>query len=130
MKHIVQSIIFIALICLGVFGLFSLFFAHPMALFIQIVIVGIIVLIGLFFFQRLLEGPDRRRYKHAAKQSRKHHRFAAYRRLRGMRASRLKVISNRKPNPLKVFNHQSSKDQKHLTVIEGKKNKKKKRVLF
>lgn len=120
------------LIGLGLFGLLSVFMAHPMALFIQLAIIGLIVLVGLFFFQRLLENPAQRRYQAAAKHSKKqtHSKLAAYRRLRGMRAARLKVISSHRSAPLKGLSHQSAKDQKHLTVIEGKKHKKKKRVLF
>ncbi|MFT8362162.1 MAG: SA1362 family protein [Sporolactobacillus sp.] len=132
MKKIIYSIIFLLLIGLCLFGLLSVFMAHPMALFIQLAIIGLIVLVGLFFFQRLLENPTQRQYHAAVKQTKKqkHGRLAAYRRLRSMRAARLKVISNHRPALLKGLTHPSAKDQKHLTVIEGKKHKKKKRVLF
>ncbi|MFT8317452.1 MAG: SA1362 family protein [Sporolactobacillus sp.] len=131
-KTFLYSLAFFSIVGLGLFGLLSLFFDHQQAFFVQLIIAAVVVVIGLFFFRRLADDTvrtDQNRYRKAAKQTAKRRKLTAYRKLRGIHASRLKVISS-SPHSFKDLGRRSAKPHGHLTVIEGKKNKKKKRVLF
>lgn len=133
MKTFFYSLAFSLIIALGIFGLLTKIFSNPTALLVQLMIVAGVIVVGLFFFKRLAEGTgnnDQALYRRAAKQSvRRHKDSALTRRIRGIHPSRLKVISNGSSHSFKEA-RQPSKDHGHLTVIEGKKSKKKKRVLF
>lgn len=134
-KTFLYSLVFFLIVALGLFGLLASFLKNSTALLVQLLIVVAVAAVGLFFFRRLAGGGgtgngERARYRKAAKQSARRRRLTALsRRARGIHPSKLKVISNRS-RKLKEFSRQSSKDHGHLTVIDGKKNKKKKRVLF
>lgn len=131
MKTFLYSLVFSLIIALGLFGLLSSILDNPTALLVQLLIVAVIVAIGLFLFRRLAEstgGGDQSRYRRAARQSIRRHKMAS-RKGRGFHPSNLKVISTGS-RLHRETGRQSSKDQSYLTVIDGKKNKKKKRVLF
>ncbi|MDD9149286.1 MULTISPECIES: SA1362 family protein [unclassified Sporolactobacillus] len=133
MKTFLYSLVFFLIVALGLFGLLASFLNNSTALLVQLLIIAAIAAAGLFFFRRLAGGSrneDRARYRKAAKQSIRRRKLSALsRKVRGIHPSKLRVISNRSRN-LKEVSRQSIKDHGHLTVIDGKKNKKKKRVLF
>ncbi|MCL1632555.1 hypothetical protein M3N64_11560 [Sporolactobacillus sp. CPB3-1] len=135
MKTFFYSLTFLIIGGLGLFGLLSMFLPSQKTVIItQLIILALVVIIGLFFFRRLAEwtgNVDQARYKKAARQSRRRRRVAAYsRKTRNMHAAtKLKVIKNGTYS-IKKLTHQQNKEHGHLTVIEGRKNKKKKRLLF
>ncbi|TGA96400.1 hypothetical protein E4665_15710 [Sporolactobacillus shoreae] len=133
MKTFLYSLIFSLIIALGIFGLLTKIFSNPTALLVQLLILAAIIAVGLFFFKRLAEGTgnaDQALYRRAAKQSLKRRKITSIsRKFRGIHPSRFKVISSGSRS-FKELSRQSIKEHGHLTVIEGKKNKKKKRVLF
>lgn len=132
-KTFLYSLVFFLIVALGLFGLLASFLNNSTALLIQLLIIAAVAAAGLFFFRRLAGGSgngERARYRKAAKQSMRRHKLSVLgRKVRGIHPSKLKVISNRS-RKLKEVSRQSTKDHGHLTVIDGKKNKKKKRVLF
>jgi len=129
------SLTFLVIGGLGLFGLLSMFLPSQKSVIVtQLIIITLIIIIGLFFFRRLAEwtgNGDQARYNRALRQSRKRKKTASNgRRTRSIHpASKFKVIKNGS-HSLKTLTHQSAKDHGHLTVIEGRKNKKKKRLLF
>jgi hypothetical protein len=129
------SLTFLLIGGLGLFGLLSMFLpSQNSVLFTQLIIIALIIVIGLFFFRRLAEwtgNGDQARYKKAARQSRKKRKpVALSRRTRSLHStSKLKVVKNGTYS-LNSPTHQTSKSHGHLTVIEGRKSKKKKRLLF
>ncbi|RYL92337.1 hypothetical protein EWI07_09890 [Sporolactobacillus sp. THM7-4] len=133
MKTFLYSLIFFLIVGLGLFGLLASFLDNPTALLVQLLIVAVVAAVGLYLFRRLADGTgnrDRVRYRKAAKQSARRHRLSSFvRKSRGINPSKLKVISNGSRS-FRGITHHPSKENKHLTVIDGKKNKKKKRVLF
>lgn len=135
MRTFLYSFAFLLIGGLGLFGLLSMFLpSQNTVIFTQLIIVALIVIVGLFFFRRLAEwtgNGDQARYRKAARQSRKRRKLASFsRRTRNLRPTqKLKVIKNGAYR-LKDLTHHSSKSHDHLTVIEGRKNKKKKRLLF
>ncbi|RYM06029.1 hypothetical protein EWH99_04025 [Sporolactobacillus sp. THM7-7] len=133
MKTFLYSLIFFLIVGFGLFGLLVSFFNNPTALLVQLTIIAAVIAIGLLLFRRLANGVgngERARYRKAAKLSAKRRKTAlSGRKTRGLNPSKLKVISNN-PHRLRGYAHHHGKDHGHLTVIDGKKNKKKKRVLF
>lgn len=132
MKRILYYLIFFAIVGFGFLGLFSSILHDPAALLVQVFILGLVIAFGLFLFKKLVAGPNKNagRYRKAAKLSKKRRKgFGASWKTHMMRPSRLKVIST-DSNTKKTLSHLRPKDHGHLTVIEGKKNKRKKRVLF
>ncbi|TCP31168.1 hypothetical protein EV207_10351 [Scopulibacillus darangshiensis] len=130
MKSLLYYPIFFLIIGLGAIGLYSLVTSDPMSLVIKILIFGVIVGVGIMIFKRFINHrqDDSSAYRRAVKQSKKKHKSPGHK-VRSLRATHLKVVKStakgkRGASPLKA------KDHAHLTVIDGKKNKKKKRVLF
>ncbi|WP_010631986.1 SA1362 family protein [Sporolactobacillus vineae] len=135
MKTFFYSLFFTIIIVLGIYGLLTRVFTNPAALFIQLLIIALVVLIGLFLFKKLTGGTgnsDQMQYRKAARQSRKRHKMPAFnRRLHTTHTSRLKVVSSGgKLLKDQGFSSHKEKAHSHLTVIEGKKNKKRNRLLF
>jgi len=125
-------LIFFAVVGLGLLGLLSFILHDPATLLVQVIILGLVITLGLFLFKSLVTGSSKNtgRYRKAARLSRKRHKgFAASWKAHVMRPSRLKVIST-DSNAKKNLSHLRPRDHGHLTVIEGKKNKRRKRVLF
>ncbi|MCO7126575.1 hypothetical protein NIE88_12450 [Sporolactobacillus shoreicorticis] len=135
MKTFFYSVAFLVIGGLGLFGLLSMFLPSQKSVIIaQLIIIALIVIVGLFFFRRLAEwtgNGDQARYNRALRQSRKRKKMTSIgRKVRTIHpAAKFKVIKS-ESSSLKTFTHQSTKDHGHLTVIEGRKNKKKKRLLF
>lgn len=135
MKTFLYSLFFTVIIVLGIYGLLTRVFTNPAALFIQLSIIALIVLIGLFLFKKLTEGSansDQVLYRKAVRQSKKRRKISAFnRKMHNMHASRLKVVSNGgKMLKDHGFSSHTDKEHHHLTVIEGKKSKKRNRLLF
>ncbi|MCO7176582.1 hypothetical protein ACFP7A_11785 [Sporolactobacillus kofuensis] len=135
MRTFLYSFGFMVIGGLGLFGLLSLFLPSQKTVIItQLIIVTLIIVIGLFFFRRLTEwtgSGEQARYRKAARQSRKRKNLSTFNRKTRIlhQSQKLKVIKNG-PYGLKDLTHQAAKNHGHLTVIEGRKNKKKKRLLF
>lgn len=135
MKTFFYSLFFTIIIVLGIYGLLTRVFTNPAALFIQLLIIALVVLIGLFLFRKLAGGTsssEQLQYRRAARQSRRRHKMPAFnRRPHTIHASRLKVVSSGgKLLKDQGFSSHKEKTTSHLTVIEGKKNKKRNRLLF
>lgn len=127
MKNRTSFYFVVGLIALAIVGIISSLIANPMA-FIQSIIVFLIIGFGIIFLIRRFNGanPGKREqnaFKKAAKRSKK----------------RFQQKDNRKQPSLKSTNGNVStfrkvknkpKSTAHLTVIEGKKGKKKKRASF
>lgn len=136
MKTFLYSLIFFVIIGLGLFGLLASFLDNPSALLVQFLIVAIVAAVGLLLFRRLAEGMssgEQALYKKAAKHSSRRYKSRTTGRKTRLSsgASKLKVISSDgSRRQTHALAHPNPKNHGHLTVIDGKKNKKKKRVLF
>lgn len=104
------------IIVLAVIGLGSQLIFSPQKLITQLLMVGVIVALFYFIFQRFRPGENGK-YKKAVKQSKRKYSQSA--------APIKKSLTSNKPAPFK-----KRKKEHHLTVIEGKKNKKKNRASF
>ena len=116
--------IMMSLIALAVLGLGYKLFTNPTGLLTSIVI-GIVVFSIIFFlFKRAGSSPDQRSYNKAVKQSKKYR----HQKGTGIPAKKTNVIhylqAQTKQKPKKA----KRKSDVHLTVIEGKKGKKKNRA--
>ncbi|BBN99076.1 hypothetical protein [Sporolactobacillus terrae] len=136
MKTFLYSLGFVIIGGLGLFGLLSMFMpSQKTVILTQLFIIALIMIIGLFFFRRLAEWTghgDQTRYKRAARQSRKRRQIVSLHHKTHMLRStspKFKVIKNNAHSAYTRNAHQAKK-QSHLTVIEGRKNKKRKRLLF
>ncbi|MCA1030704.1 hypothetical protein LCL95_06550 [Bacillus timonensis] len=137
MNRRTSTIVVYVLMLLGVVGFLYTLIFNPSSLFIQlgitIVIVGIIYLLFRRFLKRRLGGKDYSAYARAAKQTRR--RFNSAQSIKNQFSS---VVGSRKANlsPKKSTNSllhkkkKTSSSSSHLTVIEGKKGKKKNRAFF
>ncbi len=127
-----SNLLFLILIALGAIGLFSLLWYHPVQLLRQLLI-GVLIMAGIYALYRLLtrksgkSSNESKAYRRAVKQSK---RRKSIKRDRLRATSKLQVIPNRsikkKRPPLERLKH---KGHGHLTVIEGKKKKRKKGFL-
>ncbi|RUQ28470.1 hypothetical protein ELQ35_12290 [Peribacillus cavernae] len=117
------------IIALAALGLASQLFHNPWGLFRSILIMALVAGIVYFIYKRLTKGKpnkrEQRAFVKAARQSKKRHKTkkAAFKGKRDNIASFSLAKSSKKLNTRK-------KSEAHLTVIEGKKNKKKNRALF
>lgn len=127
-----RNIFVLVLIGLSAFGLLSMLIFEPGQLFKQIAIYvffGVVIfLIYKWFIKRRIGGKEHSAYLRAAKQSAK--RFNE----QGNKKSTVLGSINRKASltSIKKPNQPSTQKKKttHLTVIEGKKGKKKNRAFF
>lgn len=114
--------VIMVLLALAVFGFFYQLIYNPGTLLSQILftvaIVAVFFVIYKAFIQKRMEGKDQTQYRKAVKSSKK--------RMKG-RESR-PTASN--PKPVKRKFRSGARKKNHLTVIEGKKGKKKDRALF
>lgn len=132
MKSWLRTLMLLVVLGLGLIGIYSMIVTNPLNLLIKIIIIGAVIGIGLYVFRRFFSPRpnDSSHYRRAVRQSKKIHKSSTgpYK-IRPIRHSHLKAVPSitkkrRGPSPLKI------RDHAHLTVIEGKKAKKKKRVLF
>jgi len=128
-----STIIVRILIALGLFGLVYTLFTQPSRLFVQLgmiaLFVGVIFLIYKFVMKRRMGGSEYTAYIRAAKQSKRR-----FNEPKQQKPTIAKVIDSKKGSSTtkKTFGSSTNKKKKssHLTVIEGKKGKKKNRALF
>jgi hypothetical protein len=128
MNRLIQPVIGI-IIGLGAIGILSLLFTSPgdfASMLLYTAIGACILFFVLRYFLTRRMGNDGAAYKKAAKQSAKRFQDKKPKRSAKNRHSHLRSIPN--PNAKPVVIRKKSNTQ--LTVIEGKKNKKKKRALF
>ncbi|WLR49751.1 SA1362 family protein [Bacillus tianshenii] len=129
------------LISLAVFGLLYKLFTEPMSLLTQLLITAGVVAIFFFIFRMVMNrrysNSDYAAYRKAAKQSAKLHQSAKPARApRAARQNRPTSLKSFQKNKFKVkpgkskFRAPRKKNDPRLTVIEGKKGKKKNRALF
>ncbi len=132
MRSWLNTLILVIVLGLGLIGIYSMLATNPLNLFIRLIAIGLIVGIGIYVFRRFVNHRpnDSSHYRKAVKQSKKIRKSpaSAYK-MRPARHTHLKAVPSksskrRGPSPIKL------RDHAHLTVIEGKKTKKKKRVLF
>lgn len=128
MNRLVQSLIWV-IIGLGAIGIIYSLFTSPgqfaITLFFAAVGACILFFVLRYFLTRRI-GKDGAAYKKAAKQSAKRFQDRRPKRSAKTRHSHLRSIPNPNAKPLVI----RKKSKTRLTVIEGKKNKKKKRALF
>ncbi|MCQ6266181.1 hypothetical protein M1K46_10945 [Fictibacillus sp. WQ 8-8] len=104
------------IIVLAVIGLGSQLFFSPQKLITNLLMIGLVVALVYFIFQRFRPGENGK-YKKAVKQSKRKYNQSA--------PPIKKSSAANKPAPFK-----KRKKEHNLTVIEGKKNKKKNRASF
>jgi len=101
---------------MALIGLGSYLFNNPAGLFRQLFIIGLVVAAAYFIYRvwmgRKPERSENRSFAKAARQSKKRNRGSQ------------QVSSQNRKKPLR------KRSAAHLTVIEGKKNKKKDRAIF
>jgi predicted tellurium resistance membrane protein TerC len=126
MNRRVMNGIVLAIILLGAIGLITTLVTNPVWLLKQIAIyaaiAGVIYLIYRLFFKKRM-GSEYASYAKAAKKSKR--RFDD----RSNRVSTIKNIAHAKKGT-KTSAIKKKKQPSHLTVIEGKKGKKKNRAFF
>ena len=119
-----RSFYFLAvLVALALFGFVSQLIANPAGIIRTIAITVAVVAIILFIFNRLTKtGPqkhEQRAFHKAAKQSKKR-----------LKQKENSPIGRRPAKVRSITAARKKKDASHLTVIEGKKGKKKNRATF
>lgn len=123
LNRIVSYLIY-GVIALGVLGLFSKLFTHPLGLLINIVIIAVMAGIIYLVYTRLTQGKtdrkEQRAFRKAVRQSKKRNKDRV--------SKRNNITSMVSMKSHKIKPHKKSDVQ--LTVIEGKKNKKKNRASF
>ncbi|AEB24682.1 SA1362 family protein [Bacillus amyloliquefaciens] len=131
MNHRVQPF-FAVLIALGAFGFIYAAVTNPGQMIsraITVIIAGVIIYFIVRSVLNRRAGRDGTAFKKAAKQSRLRmkEQKAKHRAAHRGRVSHLRSVpSSNRPKPMIL----KKKSQTQLTVIEGKKNKKKNRALF
>ena len=122
MKHRISTLIVVCLIALAVLGMFSLLFSNPFDLilkFAMILAMGAVIFFLVRRFYKLSpEKREQRAFVKAAKRSLKR------------KQQKESVKQTRKPSYGNITSIKSRKKQTniHLTVIEGKKGKRKNRI--
>jgi hypothetical protein len=125
------QIVVLTLILLGCFGLLHTLFINPVHLIKQFVFIFILLgafyLLYMFYMRKRLGGKDYISYMKAAKRS-----IRRYNERNHKQRSHLRTVSSSKQLSAKksLRSLQKRDKQPHLTVIEGKKGKKKNRAFF
>lgn len=122
----------VLLIGLGVVGFLDMAITKPMRILEWLAIAAAIFAIFALLYRRFLNktaGRSVSGYRRAAKQSLKLRKKQVR---KSRRPSHLKLVNSRRlfPKSLKDGSLQKRKKEHNLTVIDGKKNKKKNRALF
>lgn len=126
LNRIISYVIY-GVIALGILGLLSKLFTNPLGLLKNIVFIALIAGIVYLVYTRLIQGKTDRKeqlaFRKAVRQSKKRNKD------RTSRAKKNNVASMTSTKfTHKIKSHKKSDAQ--LTVIEGKKNKKKNRASF
>ena len=120
------SYLIYGVIALAVLGLFSKLFTNPLGLLMNIAIIAAVAGLIYFVYTRLTQGKTDRREQRAFRKAVRHSKKRSKERV----SKRNNVTSM---TSAKSHNHKikpRKKSDAHLTVIEGKKNKKKNRASF
>lgn len=122
MKNRTSKYIFSGLIILAIFGFAYTLFTDPLNIFITLASIALIGAVIYFLFTRLTGSSagreQQRAFQKAAKRSKK--RFQAKEANASSKRSKIKSLASAR----------KKKDASHLTVIDGKKSKKKNRASF
>lgn len=132
-----SNIVVMILLGLGAFGFVYTLFTRPSSLLMQagmiFLFIGIIFLIYKFVIGRRMGGKEYSAYLRAAKQSKRRFSPPKKKKPQYMGASNAKKSSStttKKSTVASINKKRKSTNNTHLTVIEGKKGKKKNRALF
>jgi uncharacterized membrane protein YfcA len=122
LKNRISSIFVISIIIFALIGIGSSLIENPAALFKRIAIMILVGLTIYFLFNRFYKpSPERKEQKaflRAAKRTKK------------KKIHRKKPVEGTRTQPLTKLTSIRKKSSAHLTVIEGKKSKKKNRASF
>lgn len=123
LNRIVSYLIY-GVIAFGLLGLFSKLFSNPLGLLTNIVIIAAIAGIIYFVYTRLTQGKidrkEQRAFRKAVRQSKKRSKD------RVLKKTNITNMTSAKSHKIKP----RKKSDAQLTVIQGKKNKKKNRASF
>lgn len=130
-----SNIVVMILLGLGVLGFVYTLFTNPGSLLVQagmiFLFIGIIYLLYKFVISRRMGGKEQSAYLRAAKQSKKRFKAGGKRKSHAMGVGGKKSTSSATKRSTVASIHKTRKtNTTHLTVIEGKKGKKKNRALF
>ncbi|MEH7386881.1 SA1362 family protein [Bacillus sp. JJ1521] len=130
-----SNIVVKILLGLGALGFVYTLFTRPGSLLVQagmiFLFIGIIYLLYKFVFSRRMGGKEQSAYLRAAKQSRKRFKTGSQRKSQTMgMGSKKPTASATKRSTVSPIHKKRKTNTTHLTVIEGKKGKKKNRALF
>ncbi|MFD2618330.1 SA1362 family protein [Terrilactibacillus laevilacticus] len=136
MKSLMYPLIFWFIIGLATIGLLVNLIYHPMALLSQLLIIVLVVFLGMILIKRLMgigtNKTEYTAYRKAVKQSKKKQRRRSknhFMQSKSRLQHNFRVISS-DTHLKRNLNLTKAKDHGHLTVINGKKHKKRKRMLF
>ncbi|MEK5441882.1 MULTISPECIES: SA1362 family protein [unclassified Fredinandcohnia] len=130
-----SNIVVMILLGLGALGFVYTLFTRPGSLLVQagmiFLFIGIIYLLYKFVISRRMGGKENSAYLRAAKQSRKRFKTGSQRKTRTMGiGNKRPTTSAAKRSTVASIHKKRKTNTTHLTVIEGKKGKKKNRALF
>lgn len=121
MKNRTSSIFAISIIILAIIGIMSRFIGNPTVFLQKLAVLVVLGLAIYFLFKRFYklspEKKDQKAFLRAAKKT-------------ARKVHRKKADETTKHRPLTKLTSIKKKSSAHLTVIEGKKNKKKNRASF
>ncbi|MFT4415620.1 SA1362 family protein [Fredinandcohnia humi] len=128
-----SNIVIMILLGLGAFGFLYTLFTHPGSLLMQagmiFLFIGIIYLLYKFVFVRRMGSKEYSAYLRAAKQSKRRFTSQSQKKTQ-FSGTGIKKTSTTPTKKSTVSSINKKKKNTHLTVIEGKKGKKKNRALF
>ncbi|KOO43953.1 SA1362 family protein [Priestia koreensis] len=131
MRRSAKPIVYV-LITLGIFGLLASVITHPAQLMRQLlymgIFAGIIYVLYRFVFRSPQSTTQDRQYLRAVKQSK--HRSKTKSPAKGKPSARIHSVSGSSKGQSSSKTLKKKRSNTHLTVIEGKKGKKKNRAFF
>ncbi|THE11288.1 hypothetical protein E1I69_15645 [Bacillus timonensis] len=130
-----SNIVVMILLGLGALGFVYTLFTRPGSLLVQagmiFLFIGIIYLLYKFVISRRMGGKEHSAYLRAAKQSRKRFKSGSQRKSQTLGMGNKKhTTAATKRSTVSPIHKKRKTNPTHLTVIEGKKGKKKNRALF
>jgi len=129
-----SNIVVMILLGLGALGFVYTLFTNPSSLLVQagmiFLFAGIIFLLYKFVISRRMGGKENSAYLRAVKQSKKRFKAGSQRKSQSLGVGRKSTPSASKRSTVASIHKKRKTNTTHLTVIEGKKGKKKNRALF
>ena len=116
-------IVALSIIGLAVIGFGRQLFTNPSGLLTSILIFVVIGIIVWLIFTRVTTTSNQNKYKKAVRQSKKYHQNKATGKAKNARKGKVMDLGSSRSQTNKV--NRRKKSDVHLTVIEGKKGKKK-----